>query len=172
MSADTGLILCEAAAWAAALGPWLRPASNDERRTRDAHAVLCLGSCERFFSKNSAFVRLVVTAGPRGLGRKAKPPPKAAGARLDLGVEGSSGGSFPRARKNWIMPSRTRRVVCVGYVAGGAGHAGAAAATGLCAVPRPVRMILAHPARAVATRALRPLTQRRCHSRVILRDML
>ena len=54
-------------------------------------------------------------------------------------------------------PRKPRRVVFVGYVAGRAGHAGAAAAAGLCAVPRPVGMILAHPARAVATRAVRRL---------------
>ena len=42
----------------------------------------------------------------------------------------------------------------------GQGHAGAFRAASLCAVPGPVRIILAYPARAVATRALRPLTQR------------
>ena len=57
-------------------------------------------------------------------------------------------------------PRKPRRVVFVGYVAGGARHAGPAAATGLRTVPRPVGMIFAHPARAVATRAFRPLPRR------------
>jgi hypothetical protein len=41
---------------------------------------------------------------------------------------------------------KPRRVVFVGDVAGGPGHAGAPAATDLFAVPRPFGMILAHPA--------------------------
>jgi hypothetical protein len=55
---------------------------------------------------------------------------------------------------------KSRPVVFVGYVAGEAGHAGAAAATGLRTIPRPVGVILAHPARAVATRTFRPLARR------------
>src|SRR3954452_20752990 len=43
---------------------------------------------------------------------------------------------------------KSRRVFFVGYV--GSRHTCAAAATGLRTVPRPVGMILAHPARAVA----------------------
>jgi len=55
---------------------------------------------------------------------------------------------------------KPRRVIFVGYVAGSAWHAGTAAGACCGAVPRPVGMHLAHPARVAATRALRPLTRR------------
>ena len=76
---------------------------------------------------------------------------------MELGLVAQS----PSRLLAWLKAARKpRRVVFVGYVAGGAGHAGAPAAAGLRTVPRPLGMILAHPARAIAARAFRPLTSR------------
>jgi hypothetical protein len=56
---------------------------------------------------------------------------------------------------------KPRRLVPLGHIAPRAGHAGAAAGTGVLAFPRALRMVLAHPAAVLAEGAAHDPTNRR-----------